>query len=275
MRTLKRIAGILAGGLAAAGAAAAVSFLLDRGDTVWTPGGFRITVAGAGAALSFLAWLLFSFLWARGKRNPEKAASRIGTVLNAAGFGLLPGLAVWKAFEQGTASAAGIRVFDPLPAVPFLTSGGCFAAARIEMLLAVFGFAGMVIWLVIRREELKGKADLLWIALCIWGLARAFTENLRAAHPLSAGSVNLAQVLFLLLADLPLLVWTRRLAQTQKGTMFIIPQWIAVLSCETIIVLSACGLVSAGSGIGDLAVAAGCTLLSMLLILLAGKDCRE
>ena len=89
MRTLKRIAGILAGGLAAAGAAAAVSFLLDRGDTVWTPGGFRITVAGAGAALSFLAWLLFSFLWARGKRNPEKAASRIGSGFSLSGQGPL------------------------------------------------------------------------------------------------------------------------------------------------------------------------------------------
>ena len=51
-------------------------------------------------------------------------------------------------------------------------------------------------------------------------------------------------------------------------------EWIAVLSCETVLILNNAGILSAGSRIGDMAVNAGCVILSMILMLSAGKDSR-
>ena len=197
-----------------------------------------------------------------------------GDLMNAAGFGLLPGIAVWKAFEQGTFLASGTPVFDPLPVIPFFTSGECFAVSRIEMCLSVCCFAAAVLWLTVRKDSLTGNGDLLWTVFCVWGMIRALTENLRADPLLTAGTVNIFQVLFLLAADIPLVIWSRRLGKAQRNKVFTLLEWIAVLGCETVILLNSSGILSAGSRIGNLAVNAGCVILSILLILLAGKDSR-
>ena len=87
--------------------------------------------------------------------------------------------------------------------------------------------------------------------------------------------MNLTQILMFLLADAAFAVWTVRLDATQKNTASSVLEWIAVLSCEAVTVLMTAGVLSAGSQIGDAAVAAGCLLLCMLLMLPAGMDSRK
>ena len=60
-----------------------------------------ITVNGAGAIISLLVLLLFAgFRIMETRKRTEEISS--GEILNAIGFGILPGLAIWKIFEQYT-----------------------------------------------------------------------------------------------------------------------------------------------------------------------------
>ena len=160
------------------------------------------------------------------------------------------------------------------PPFPFVTADNCFQPSRIEFILAVLCFAAIVCWLVIRKKEIPGNGDLLLIVLCVWGMIRAFTDGLREIPFMQAGAVNLTQIVFLLISDIPMAVWTYRIEKKQKSTVFAVLEWIAVAGCQTALVLNTCGVISSGSGIGNLAVNAGCTILPILLMLLAGKDSR-
>ena len=262
---------------AAAVLAIAVSTLAERngGETLAMFAGMRVTVTGIGSAAAFLIMILFASLRIRDFRKRNGKAAGWGERINAIGFGLLPGAAVWKVFEQWTALARGTEIYEPLPALPCMTPEGRFAPSRIEMILAAACFAAVVIWLIARRKDLPGNGDLLWTVLCVWGMARAVTESFRAEPLLRAGNVNLTQILFLALADAGFAVWTARKAGTQKSAVLTAAEWIAVLGCETVTALNTAGVLSAGSGIGDLAMRCGCAALCTLLILLRGKDSRE
>lgn len=233
----------------------------------------RITVTGAGGFISLLVLLLFSgFRIMEGRNRTEEISA--GEILNAIGFGILPGLTFWKIFEQHTVLGTGTGTFDPIGDLPLFTEKGCFAVSRTEILLAVLGFTAVVLWLAFRKDELPGNSDLLLTVLCLWGMMRAFTEGLRETTLLRAGIVNLTQILMLMLADLSLTVWTVRMEAAQKNTAFAVLEWIAVLSAQAVMVLNTTGVLSAGSPIGDLVVNGGCMLLSLLLILSAGKESR-
>ena len=274
MRTLKRIVLALAGLLSAAVLGAVFSLIAERygGDVLISLNSLRITVSGIGAALSFLTFLLFAALWRRDCRKRKGSVN--GSLLNAIGFGFLPAAAVWKAFEQGTFLSEGIPAPDPLPPVPFLTVRECVAVSGTESVLAVLCFFCIVLWLMIRRDDLTGNGELLLTVVCVWGMIRALTESLRVSPVLCAGSVNLTQVLFLAAAMIPSAIWIRRLGKAQKNTVFILVEGITVLCCGTIMVLITSGILSVGSDIGDLALIAGCSALGLLLILLTGKDSR-
>lgn len=238
--------------------------------------GLRFSVTGVGASISFLTIALFTVFW-NAAVQPRKPGKRIplSIWINSIGFGLLPGAAVLKAFDHTTTVGKGIPLFEPLPALPFVTKDGCFSPSRIEFILALFCFAAIICWLASRKKDIPGNGDLMLAVLCVWGMIRAGTETLRAAPLFQAASVNLVQIVFLFIADIPLCVWTLRMGRKQKSTAFAALEWAAVISCETVMVLNTCGVLTSGSGIGDLAVNTGCLLLSMLLILLAGKDSRE
>ena len=277
MHILKRTLQALLCFLAAAALAVAVSSLAekDSGDVLLSAAGFRLTATGAGAFLAFLVFLLFFLLWAAESRKMKRGTADSGEWLNGAGFGILPAAAVWKAFEHATSLGAGIPIPDPIPVIPFLSSGECFAVSRTEMVLSVICFFILAVWLIARKNDLPRNDDLFWITVCIWGMTRAWTEGFRRFPLLYAGSVNLSRVLFLAGADLSLLVWTIRTGKIQKSTVFTVLEWIAVLGCETVILLNSSGILTMGSGIGDMAVNTGCTVLCMLLMLLAGKDARN
>ena len=235
----------------------------------------QLTVTGIGAIVSLLVMLLFSGIRILETRRQKETELTTGDLLNAAGFGLLPCIAVWKIFERGTILGTGTECFEPIGEIPLITAGGRFAPSAAEMILAAACFAGIILWLILRKDELPGNGDLLLTVLCVWGLIRAFTEGFRETALLRTGSVNLTQILLLLAADIPLAVWTVRMEASQKSTAFSVLEWIAVLSCEAVLVLNTMDILSAGSRIGDLAVNAGCVILSMLLTLAAGKDSRS
>ncbi len=233
-----------------------------------------MTATGAGAAISLLVFALFSGYRLMETRRRTEAEFSPGEILNAVGFGLLPGIGTWKVFEQHTRLGTGMEAFAPVSAVPLLSEDGKFAVSRAEILLAVLFFAAVLIWLAIRKDEIPGNGDLLFTVLCVWGLTRALTEGIRDTTLLRAGSVNMTQILMLILADISFGVWHVRLEAAQKNTAFAVLEWIAVLSAEAVMVLNTAGVLTAGSGIGDLAVNAGCTVLCLLMILSAGKDSR-
>ena len=233
----------------------------------------RITVTSAGAIISLMILLLFSGLRVINTRKQAEEISA-GEILNSIGFGILPGLAIWKIFEQYTVLGNGTESFDPIRDIPLFTEKGRFTVSRTEILLAVLCFAAVVLWLAFRRDEIPGNSDLLLTVLCVWGMLRAFTEGLRETTLLRAAGVNLTQVLMMLLADFSLTVWTIRLEAAQKNTAFAVLEWIAVLSAQAVMVLNTTGVLSAGSQIGDLVVNGGCMVLCLLMILSAGKESR-
>ncbi len=277
MRVIKILLWILLPVLAATVLAIALSSVAEpeRGETILSFFGMRLTVTGAGAGLSFLTFLGFAGI--RFARNPNRKRKSFSfrTLADAAGFGFLPGTAVWKVYEQFTPLAAGTPVFEPLPVIGWIMQDGCFAPARMEMILSLLCFAGIIIWLILRKDDFSRNGDLPGVVLCLWGLVRALTESIRAVPFLHAGSINLTQILFLLAADVPLIFWTGRGWTKKKSTVFTALEWIAVLSCETVLVLNTSGVLTVGSDIGDFAVNCGCTILSILVILLAGKDSRS
>jgi len=282
MKILKRIAGVFLLLLLSALIAAAVSALAEHGggEAVATVRGIRLTVTGTGAGLTFLTAALFASLYRargnmRGKRG-GKTAGGWGERLNAAGFGFLPAAAVWKAFEHITALGRGTEVTEHLPLLPFLTAEGRFCPSRIEMAGAVLFFAGILIWLIVRRNDLPGNGDLLLTSLCLWSLFRPLTERFRAEPLFSGMGFSPVQILFFILADVCLAVWTVRKARKQSSSIiFTVLEWIAVLACETVMVLNSSGILNTDSGIGDLAVHAGCAALCGVLMLFSAKDSRS
>ena len=235
----------------------------------------RITGTGIGAVISLLMMLLFSCFRAAERRKKNNTGFSTVEIPDALGFGLLPGIAAWKVFEKSTVLGKGIELFDPVGEIPLITEGGRFAVSQAEVILAALCFAAMILWLIFRKEDLPGNGDLLLTVLCVWGLLRAFTEGFREETILRAGSINLTQIMLLAAADVSLAVWTVRMDAAQKNTAFSVLEWIAVLSCEAVMVLNTADVLSAGSRIGDMAVNAGCVILCMLLMLSSGKDSRS
>ena len=235
----------------------------------------RITVSGVGDAAAFLTILLFSWIWMiERKKRGNNTGTRLER-LNAAGFGVLPGIAIWKIFEQATALSRGKPVFAPLPETAIFSEMGYFTPSRTELIFSVIIFSGLVLWLILRRKEFDGNGDLFWTVLCIWGQIRAFSVRFRIHSFPIQGTVWVEQIIWLVVSFLPLILWTIRNHNINGFSWLPVVVWIVVLCCGTFLVLSTADVLSTGSSIGDLAVSAGGTGLSILLILLAGKDSRR
>ena len=231
--------------------------------------GFQLTVAGIGAALSLLTVFLFAWISKKIKKGEIFTATS-----DSFGFGLLPGIVVWKVFEQNTFLGKGNPVFEPLPLFSFLTDQKRFEPARIEMILALLCFAGIILWMMLCKKNNSGNGDLLWTVLCLWGMIRALTETLRAEPLIRIGGFNPVQFFYLLIADIPMFLWTIHIRRTQKNIVFTVFEWIALVCCELILIFHSSSFLSTGSEIGNLAVNTGCIIIGMIIILLAGKDNR-
>ena len=56
-------------------------------------------IVRGGHIAAITVFLLLALFWIREVRRTDSGKPGTGTMFNAAGFGLLPGLAVWKIFE--------------------------------------------------------------------------------------------------------------------------------------------------------------------------------
>ena len=231
----------------------------------------RLTLAGAGAAAALMMLALMGCLW-RWMLFPPAEKRSAGAMMNCIGFGLLPSLAIWKAFETYTALGKGIPVFKPLGEPEWITESGCFCPGRMEIVLAAAAFAGVVLWLILRKNELPGNGDLLLAVLCIWSAIRMVTGMFRADPLLSVSGVRLTSVLCGAVELTALIIWLVRRKEKSAGMTAL--NLLAVTGCTAVAVLQDVGAVTAGSEIADLTVRIGCAVLSGALVLLAGRDSR-
>ena len=236
------------------------------------------TMVQAGLAAAILIFILFALLWIREVRKISKEKLTTGTKFNAAGFGLLPGLAAWKIFEPyfGLRMTPGRKLFDPLSPIPHLTRGDYFAPDRIELLTILLAFAAVVIWLVIRRRPLPGNGDLFLNVICMCSAIRIITETLRE-HPVRLGEDGVSVFMLGAVAAeiVAMAIWTARRGQKQKNIAMTLFEWLAILACYVISILQDIGVLTMGSHIADLVVTGGCSVMSAALIMSAGKDSRE
>ncbi len=232
---------------------------------VWAEAGsFRFTVGMAAGVSAAIIAAVFAGLWvfAHQRRSP-------GGWTNALGFGLLPAAAVWKAFESLGAAGGGRPADEPLPLLPWLTEGGAYMPPRIEFVLAVIAFCGVCLWLILRKEKISGRGEVLLTSLCLWSGIRVVTERLRTDPD------RIRQYVYAGLILACLACWTAKRLRRGAGKGRSAADWIAVLICTAMIVLTSEGILSVGSGIGDLAVVFGCAALEVMLTLLCGSDERK
>ena len=239
------------------------------GEALAEIAGIRITVKMAAAAIALAVLLVFAALWLRDRKKRAGASLSFGDRMNGLGFGLLPALAVWKAFEHFTAAGKGAEITEPLPALQVLTENGRYAPCMIEMILALACFAAVCLWLMIRKPEMAERGDLLMTAVCLWAAVRAVTAGFR---PRTETVFRYACCAAMLIC---LAVWTHRRLSVRPGLLRAVSDGAAAALCTAMIVVTTEGILSVGSGIGDLAVITGCAALTAALTLIAGSDCRK
>lgn len=231
-------------------------------------GEVKFTVRTAGMIAVLLTLLVFTLFR---KAMNKKASQETGMLLrwlDGMGFGLLPAAVVWKIFETQYA-CNGREVFKPLLKIAWLTENGRFIPCNTEMTAGLLCFAGLCIWLMLRKNDLTGRGDLLMVSLCLWSGIRIVTESLREAPD------NVLRFVYCAIILICLAIWTARLQKQPQSKQRSIGSWLAAILCTAMIVLTSSGTLSVGSEIGDLSVITGCTVLTILLTLLCGSDSRS
>ena len=219
--------------------------------------------------------VLFSLLWLFVIRKKADGRRTAGDWANALGFGLLPGIAVWKAFEQYSGiRTVGRELFEPLKAISWFTADGRFVPCRIEFCAATAAFILVTVWLIVRRDRLPGNGDLLLTVVCIWSAVRSVTECLRR-DTLRIGPLNAVIIAAVAAEIICMWIWTVRRGKKEKSAGLTIPEWVAAIACGAVILLQEAKVLSLDSPIANLAVTVGCGLLGLTLILMAGKDSRD
>lgn len=231
--------------------------------------GVRVTYGLAAGGIAALTMLLFLVLWLTTQRRKTEGPIPFGGWMNAVGFGLLPALTVWKAFESFSPLRGGAAVFEPLPLIPWLTEEGAFCPCRIEFAAGALCFLFVFLWLITRKEPLPDNGDLLMTSLVLWAGVRIVTELFREGDSAVTRYVCIGVIL------LCLLIWTVRKEQGPSGTWKSPVYWIVTLISGGLIAAMAAGFFSAGSPIADLLVTGGCVILLWSMTLSAAGDSRR
>ena len=230
--------------------------------------GVTVTVTGAYAFLSILVLILFMSLWLFGRKKRTGRDIFAGQVINGAGFGLLPALAVLKGFQE-MSTGAGAPVFEPLPEIRWMTVNGFFRPGRIETIASLGCFIVLCLWLIIRKKEIPDNGDLLMIAVCIWATIRLVSEDFRAEprdlfRYTSCGTLACCMIL-----------WSVRKAKKTGLPVRMIADLAGVTICIAINLVTAKGILSAGSRVADFAVQTGSAILALVLTLTVGGELRR
>ncbi len=275
MKVFRLIVQALAGILLAAAAALAVSTwgLAGENDELFSAAGLRLGVCGAGAGLAVLVMLAFADGWI-GERKRRGGDSFPGTLLNGLGFGLLPGAVVWKIFEQLSFLSGGAAVQEGIPAWPWLTENGFCAPCRIEISLGIAAFTAVILWLILRKEELPENGDLLPVSLMLWGTIRLISEAFRASEAALPGVPGLPVYAAAGIMLVILLSWTRRAFRNQKNTGYAFACIPVFLAASAVIVLQQTGLLTVNPA-ADTAIRGACALLAMKAVVCMGRVTRK
>ena len=237
-------------------------------EALFETAGITVDIKGIYAMLSILVMILFTALWLTDRKKKTRKPFFAGQVMNAIGFGLLPSLAILKAFQQ-MSTGTGTSVFEPIPMVRWMTEHGCFVPGRIEAIAAVLGFLFLSLWLIVRKKEMPDNGDLLMIAICIWAAIRLITENLRN-KPMDLFRIASCGVMILCM-----LIWSVRRMKKQYTPGRTGIDLLAAGICIAVNLTASKGIMSVGSRIGDFCVQTGSALLLLLLTLMTGGDLRK
>ena len=230
--------------------------------------GITVTVTGAYAALSIAVMILFMSVWLVGRKKRTGKEIFAGQVMNGIGFGLLPALSVLKAF-QDIRTGTGAHVFEPLPLCRWITENGYFMPCRIELAAAAGSFILMCLWLIIRKSEMPDNGDLLMTAVCIWAAIRLVTEDFRSEPQ------DLFRYASCITLSGCMILWSARRTRMIHAAARMAADLLAIGICIAVNLITAKGILSVGSSIGDFAVKTGTAVLALLLTLMAGGEIRR
>ena len=238
------------------------------GETLFEAAGITVTITGVYSVISVLVLILFMSLWLAGRKKRTGRDIFAGQVMNGIGFGLLPALAVLKAFQEA-GTGVGSAVPDPLPRLRWLTVNGYYMPGRIETAAALALFLLLCLWLIAQRSELPDNGDLIMIAVCIWAVIRLVSEDFRRQPAdlfryTSCGTVLLCAA-----------IWSVRRAGIAGTYSRTAAELGAIGICIAVNLLTSAHLLSAGSEIADFAVKTGSAAMMLLLTLMTGGDLRK
>lgn len=227
----------------------------------------------AGAGLSLLTCLIFTLLWNAFFRR--RGGRGFGTLMNGAGFGLLPAIAVWKSFEPDmtgvAASAEADRMWTP-GTLSFLRDP---MPARPELFLILLCFLALSLWVILRKEDLTGNGDVLAVSATLWSTVTWITEPLHGEAGFRLLSMNVRFPVAFALMLLCLALWIWRGSEEQKNTGYALACVLVFLGGAVMTALLRTGRVTTGSGTADFAIQAGCALLAMKAVLCMGRVSRR
>ena len=235
-------------------------------ESLFEVAGVDVTVTGIYAVISVVVLFLFMSLWLIGRKKRSGREIFAGQVMNGIGFGLLPALAVLKAFQEA-GTGTGSKVLEPLPCIRWLSVNGYYMPGRIETCAAAVMFLLVCLWLIFRRNELPDNGDLIMITVCIWAAIRLVTEDFRIQ------SMNLFRFTSCGTMLACAVLWSVRRARYGRMTVRTVVDLAAI--CIAINLITSLQIVSAGSGIADYAVKTGSAALLLLLTLIIGGDLRR
>lgn len=210
-------------------------------NTVFAIGDFEVTILMLGIPAALILWVIMALIWSGMYRKTIWAGSlngtRNGKCLNAIGFGMLPALAVFRLFTEGTDLARG-RIShsgwlkDTLLTMINVDGQSVYRTGRIGAIGLFLLFALLVLWLALRRGRITDNGDVLWTATVELGALMIVTSTLCREDGLKAGSMPIQVWIGFLLILIPLLIWAVRNGRQKKNTVYIVV-------CTAVFILSA------------------------------------
>ena len=230
--------------------------------------GMEVTITGVYGLASVIILFLFMSLWIIGRKKRTGKEIFAGQVMNGIGFGLLPALAVLKAFQEA-GTGAGSRVPEPLPSIPWLSLNGYYMPGRIETTAAAALFILLCLQLILSKEAFPDNGDLIMISVCIWAAIRLVTEDFRR-EPMDLFRYTSCGTILICAA-----AWSARRARHIRIPARTMIEPAVVFVCILINLLTTKKILSMGSEIADFAVKTGSAAIMLLLTLMTGEEYRR
>ena len=237
-------------------------------ETLIEVAGIPVTITLVYAVITIIILFLFMSLWLVGRKKRSGKDIFAGQVMNGIGFGLLPALAVLKAFQEA-GTGKGVKVTEHLPLIKWMSVDAYYMPGRIETTAATVCFLLLCLWLIFRKEELPDNGDLILISVCIWATIRLITEDYRVYQLHLFRFASCGTVLFCATA------WSVRRSKIIRNPVRTAVDLTAVSICIAMNLLTVTQMFSVGSEIGDYAVKIGSAALMLILTLLIGSDARR